>query len=46
MIEQVWITDKIYIGDVETMTKEIFEKHIADMYQAGIRLVEEIESEE
>ena len=45
MIEQVWMVDKIYVGGVESFTKEIFEQRMELLYQAGVRLVEEIEQE-
>ncbi len=42
-LEQIDTVDKIYVGSVETITKEDFAKRLEKTRQMGIRLVEEIE---
>ena len=45
MIEQVWLVDKIYVGGVESFTEEIFNQRMELLYNAGIQLAEEIQSD-
>ncbi len=43
MIQQVDTVDTFYVGGLEYMTDEIFEKRLDTAYQLGVRLVEKIE---
>ena len=45
MIEQVWLVDKIYVGGVESFTEEDFNQRKELLYNAGVKLAEEILSE-
>ena len=43
MLEQVDTVDKLYVGNVETITEKDFSERMNRAYQMGIRLVEEVE---
>ncbi len=45
MIEQVLTVDQFYVGGVENLGEEKFSQWMDTLYQAGIKLVEEIEKE-
>ncbi len=42
MIEQVDTVDRIYVGSVESISKEAFDKKLEQSFKAGSRLVEKI----
>jgi len=46
MLEQVDTVDKLYVGNVETITEKDFSERMNRAYQMGIRLVEEVDADE